>query len=71
MGEVTSRVIYAAPRDSVEQGVYLSPEEDTAKCRKLSSRTSYLCPRLPDLEVDEEHAINLDLDANTNFQDRA
>ena len=29
--EDTSRVTYAAPRDSVEQGVHLSPEEDTAK----------------------------------------
>ena len=31
VGDVTSRVTYAAPRDPVEQGVHLSPEEDTAK----------------------------------------
>ena len=29
--EHTSRVTGAAPRDSVEQGVHLSPEQDTAK----------------------------------------
>ena len=33
MDEDTSRIIYATPRDSVEQGVHLSPdpEKDTAK----------------------------------------
>ena len=27
----TSRVTFAAPQDSVDQGVHVSPEEDTAK----------------------------------------
>ena len=31
MNEDTSRVTCAAPLDSVEQGMHLSPEEDTAK----------------------------------------
>ena len=29
--EDTSRITYTAPRDSIEQGVHISPEEDTTK----------------------------------------
>ena len=53
--EDTSRVIYAAPRDSVEQGAHIASEVDTAKPvvsvaifpahKKLHYEDSYRSPR--------------------------
>ena len=71
----TSRVTYAAPRDSVEQGVHLSLEEDTAKLfvsvaifpmntNLLTKISTFL------LETDDNNTINLDLNADTIFPDR-
>ena len=77
MDEDTSRVTCAGPRDSVEQGVHLSPEEDTAKpvvsarvaiFPKNTNFITKMCAGL--LETDDDNVINLDLDANTIFQDR-
>ena len=66
----TLRVTYAAPRDSVEQGVHLSPEEDTAKpvvsvaiFPKDTNFITKICAG--HLEVDRSNATNLVLNADT------
>ena len=75
MHEDTSRVAYEAPRDSVEQGVQLSPEEDTAK-RVLSvaifpKDTNFITKICTGhLEADGNNAVNLNLNADTIFPDR-
>ena len=73
--EDTSRVTYAAPRDSVEQGVHLSPEEDTAKAvvsvaifLKDANFIMKICNC--HLEADGDNAINLVPNADTIFPDR-
>ena len=67
----TSKVIYAAPRDSLEQGIHLSPEEDTAKPMVFGG---YLREehelRTCLLENQDNNAINLELNADTIFPDR-
>ena len=49
MDEDTLRVTYAAPRDSIEQGVHILPEEDKAKPVVLVTispkNTDELCTR--------------------------
>ena len=71
----TLRVTYAAPRDSIDQGVHLSPGEDTAKplilvdiFPKDTNFMTKICTCL--LETDEYSAINLYLNANTIIPDR-
>ena len=71
----TSRIICAAPRDSVEQGMHLSPEEDTAKPVVLVAifpkNTTFITKiRTSLLETDDSNAIKLDLNAETIFSDR-
>ena len=71
----TLSVKYATPRDAVEQGVHLSPEEDTAKPVVLLAifpkDTIFIAKvRTSLLETDDDNAINLNLNANTIFPDR-
>ena len=77
--EDTSRVIYAAPRDSVGQGAHIVSEEDTAMpvvsvaivtnfFTKI--RTGLLDSGL-DLETDDNNDINLDLNATLSFLTRS
>ena len=71
----TSRVTYAAPRDSVEQGVPPSLEEATAKLVALVAifpkKTNFITKISTDLlETDDDNTINLDLNADTIFPDR-
>ena len=73
--EDTSRVTYAAPRDSVEQGANILPEEDIAKSvvsvAIFPEHTSFITKIRTDLlETDDDNAINLDLNADTIFPDR-
>ena len=73
--EDTSRITYAAPRDSVKQGVHLSPEEDTANLvvsvAIFPKDTNFITKlRSGLLETDDNNAINLDLNADTIFPDR-
>ena len=69
----TSRVTYAAPRDSMEQGVHLSQEDDTAKpvisVVILPKDTNFITKiRTRLIEADDDNAINFN--ANTIFPDR-
>ena len=75
--EDTSRVNYAAPRDSVEQGAHIASEEDTAKpvvsVAIFPAHTNFTTkirtgPSL--IETDDDNTINLDLNADTTFPDR-
>ena len=73
--EDTSRVTYAAPRVSVEQGAHISPEEDTAmpvvSVAIFPKNTNFITKiRTGLLWTDDNNAINLDLNANTIFPDR-
>ena len=73
--EDTSRVTYAAPRDYVEQGVHLSPEEDTpnpvVSVAIFPKDTNFITKICSDhLEADGNNAINLVLNADTIFPDR-
>ena len=73
----TSRVSGAAIRDSVEQGVHLSPEEDTAKpavsVAIFPKNTNFkfitqICTGL--IEANDDNAINLVLNPDIIFSDR-
>ena len=73
--EDTSRVTYAAPRDSVEQGAHIASEKDTAM--PVVSVAVFLAltnfntkTRNGLLETDDDIDINLDLNADTTFLDR-
>ena len=81
MDEDTSRVIYAAPRDSVEQRAHIASEEDTAipvvSVAIFPAHTNFttkICTGLLDsgldLETDENDDINLDLNTDTIFPAR-
>ena len=81
--EDTSSVTYAAPRDSVEQGTLILPEEDTAKpvasvaifpvasVAIFPERTNFFAKiRTGLLETDDDNALSLGLNADTVFSDR-
>ena len=75
LDEDTSSVIYAAPRDSVEQGAHIASEEDVAKpvvsVAIFPEHTNFTTKiRTGLLETDDDKAINLDLNADTIFPDR-
>ena len=76
MDEDTSRVNYAAPRDSVEQGTHMSLEEDKAKpvvsvaIFQAQEQTNFITKiRIGLQDTDGDNAINLDLSAHTIFPD--
>ena len=69
------RVTYADPRDSVEQGVHSSPEEDTAKPVVLVAifpkETNFITKICTDpVKANGNNTINLYLNADTIFPDR-
>ena len=73
--EDTSRVTYAAPRVSVEQGAHISPEEDTAMpvvSVAIFPKDTNLITEIPTglLETDDNNTINLDLNADVILSDR-
>ena len=73
--EDTSRVTYGAPRDSLEQGVHIASEKDTAmpvvSVAIFLAHTNFNTKtRTGLLETDDHNAINLDLNADTIFPDR-
>ena len=75
--EDTSRISCAAPRDSVEQGVHLSPGEDTARpvvsVAIFLKNTNFIATILAGLlETDDDNTVNLrlDINADTFFPDR-
>ena len=73
--EDTSRVIHAAPRDSVEQGAHIASEKDTAmpvvSVAIFLARTNFNTKtRTGLLETNDDNAINLDLNADTIIPDR-
>ena len=74
----SSRVTCAAPRDSVEQGVQLPPEEDTAakpvvSVATFTKNTNFKFNtkiRSGLIEADDNNAISMVLYADTVFPDR-
>ena len=73
--EDTSRVIYEATRDSVEQGAHIASEKDTAmpvvSVAIFPAHTNFNTKtRTGPLETDDDKAISLDLSADTIFSDR-
>ena len=73
--EDTSRVTYAAPRDSVEQCAHIASEEDTAmpvvSVAIFPAHTNFTTKiRTGLIETDDDNRINLDLNADTTFSDR-
>ena len=75
MDENTSRVNYAVPRDSVEQGAHIASEEDRAKpvvsVATFPAHTNFTTTiRTGLIETDDDNAINLDLNADTTLPDR-
>ena len=68
--EDTSRVTCAAPRDSVEQGVHLSPEEDTAKpvvsVAIFPKNTNFITKIRNGLLETDDNDINLGLNGGVN-----
>ena len=73
--EDTSRVTYAAPRYSVEQGAQIASEEDAAMpvaSVAIFPAHTYFNTKIRTglLETDDKYTINLDLNANTIFPDQ-
>ena len=71
--EDTSRVNYAAPRDSVEQGAHIASQEDTAMPVVLiaifPAHTNFTTKiRTGLIATEDDNAINLDLNADTIFR---